>query len=136
MLLPITSYEQWNCWAAAGLVAPQPMMNQPAVDMMGNFLPEALLAQYPALRGIDWTNVSQGGPDEDAYSGRSSFDASSGGEYYEDISENEMGSYQDSAMSGMNNNMGMNQMGGMQPGQQNFGYGNQAGDYLSDFEGR
>ncbi|KAK4496549.1 hypothetical protein PRZ48_012529 [Zasmidium cellare] len=130
--------EQQQAQAAAGMVAPQPMMAQPAVDMMGNFLPEALLAQYPALRGIDWTNVPQGPPEEDAYSGRSSFDASSGGEYYEDISENEMGSYQDSAMGGMNNNMGMNNMGGgMHTGnQQNFGYGNQATDYMSDFEGR
>ena len=44
-------------------------------------LPQALLAQYPALANISWDNL---GPDEADVSGRSSFDASSGGEYYDD----------------------------------------------------
>jgi transcription factor CRZ1 len=87
-------------------------------------------------------SIPQGPPPEEEYSGRSSFDASSGGEYYEDVSENEM-SYQDPTM-GMNNmnamnNMGMNpqmNMGQAQGGAQYGVYGNQAGDYLSDFEGR
>lgn len=129
--------EQQQAQVAAGLVAPQPMMNQPQVDMMTSFLPASLLAQYPALANIDWNAMPQGPPpDEEAYSGRSSFDASSGGEFYEDVSENEMGGYQDSNMTGM----GMNQMGSGMPvgGQQNFpSYGGQqTGDYLSDFEGR
>ena len=128
---------------AAGMVAPQPMMPQP-VDMMGNFLPAALLQQYPALAGLDWNSIPQGPPPEEDYSGRSSFDASSGGEYYEDLSENEMGAYPDPSPQQMGMNQ-MNQMGmplGMpmqaQPGAQAYGQGNwnQAGDYLSDFEGR
>jgi hypothetical protein len=125
---------------AAGMVAPQPMMPQP-VDMMGNFLPAAILQQYPALAGLDWNSIPQGPPPEEDYSGRSSFEASSGGEYYEDLSESEMGGYPDpnQQMGGMNH-MGMHQGMPMQagPGAQAYGgvYGNQAGDYLSDFEGR
>ena len=119
------------------------MMPQP-VDMMGNFLPAALLQQYPALAGLDWNSIPQGPPPEEDYSGRSSFDASSGGEYYEDFSENEMGAYPDPSPQQMGMNQ-MNQMGmplGMpmqaQAGAQAYGHGNwnQAGDYLSDFEGR
>ncbi|KAL8693690.1 MAG: hypothetical protein Q9218_001547 [Villophora microphyllina] len=60
---------------------PQPMMN-------GGFaLPAALLAQYPALQGLQWDQLAGPGPgDEGDISGRSSFDASSGAEsgYYED----------------------------------------------------
>ncbi|KAL8953546.1 MAG: hypothetical protein Q9222_000604 [Ikaeria aurantiellina] len=60
---------------------PQPMMN-------GGFtLPAALLAQYPALQGLQWDQLSGPGPgDEGEISGRSSFDASSGHEsgYYDD----------------------------------------------------
>lgn len=134
--------EQQQAQLAAGLAAPQPMMVQPQMDMMNNLFPAALLAQYPALQNIDWNNVPQGPPpDEEAYSGRSSYDASSGGEFYEDVSENEMGNYSDSNMSGMNNMSmeGMNHMGMQAPtgNQQNFQYGgNQAGDFLGDFEGR
>ena len=118
------------------------MMGQPQqVDMMGGFLPAALLQQYPALAGIDWNTIPQGPPPEEDYSGRSSFEASSGGEYYDDMSENEMGNYQDPQMGGMNN-MGMpqNMSQGMgmqvQSGAPGYGYGNQVGDYVSDFEGR
>ncbi|KAF3052433.1 DNA-binding transcription factor [Didymella keratinophila] len=53
------------------------------------FLPAALLAQYPALATMDWNSMPLNGPDEaDEISGRSSFDASSGGEYYDDESDN------------------------------------------------
>jgi len=138
--------EQQQAQVAAGLVAPQPMLQQPQMDMMNNFLPAALLQQYPALANIDWSTVPQGAPMDEEYGGRSSFDASSGGEYYDDMSENEMGTYPDPSMAGMNNmsamnSMGMNQqqmgVGQVQPGAQGFGgYGNQTGDYLSDFEGR
>lgn len=131
---------------AAGLVAPQPVMAQPEISL-GSFLPQALLAQYPALAGLDWGSIPQGAPpDEEAYSGRSSFDASGSG--YEDYSENEQPHFgqpqQDQSMTGMNNmnpiNM-MGMMGGMQqqqhPQPQFSGFsGNAAGDYLSDFEGR
>ena len=136
--------EQQQAQVAAGLVAPQPVMGQPQMDMMGSFLPAALLQQYPALAGIDWNSVPQGPPPEEDYSGRSSFEASSGGEYYDDLSENEMG--YDSQMGGMNQmsmqQQNMDQGMGMQQAQagaQGYGgvYGNQtAGDYLSDFEGR
>lgn len=60
---------------------PQPMMN-------GGFaLPAALLAQYPALQGLQWDQLAGPGPgDEGEISGRSSFDASSGAEsgYFDD----------------------------------------------------
>ncbi|KAI9885407.1 MAG: asparagine-linked glycosylation protein [Watsoniomyces obsoletus] len=51
-------------------------------------LPQALLAQYPALANLPWDSLGPGtddptGPGE-VVSGRSSFDASSGGEYYDD----------------------------------------------------
>jgi hypothetical protein len=49
-------------------------------------LPAALLAQYPALAGIQWDQLPAGPPDdhEGDISGRSSFDASSGGELFDD----------------------------------------------------
>lgn len=48
-------------------------------------LPAALLAQYPALAGIQWDQLPPGAPEEvDDMSGRSSFDASSGGEMFDD----------------------------------------------------
>lgn len=135
--------EQQQAQVAAGLVAPQPMVNQPHVDMMNNFLPAALLQQYPALAGLDWGSIPQGPPpDEEVYSGRSSFDASSGGDVHDDLSENEMGPYplQDQNMSGMGGNMPMGQNFGMQQQnqqqQQARNFGNQAGDYMTGFEGR
>lgn len=133
--------EQQQAQVAAGLVAPQPIMGQPQMDMTGNFLPAVLLQQYPALAGIDWSTVPQGPPPDEDYSGRSSFDHSSGGEYYDDLSENEMGMDPDSQMSGMSHHMGMQQnmdpgMGMQaQAGAQGY-YGQSTGDYLSDFEGR
>jgi transcription factor CRZ1 len=49
-------------------------------------LPAALLAQYPALAGIQWDSLPPGPPEEveGDISGRSSFDASSGGELFEE----------------------------------------------------
>lgn len=131
--------EQQQAQVAAGLVAPPPMISQPQpVDLMGGFLPAALLQQYPALAGLDWNAMPQGPPpEEEAYSGRSSFDASSGGEYLDDLSENEMGTYPDQGMGGMN--MNLNQQGmnmGMSMPQQQQGFGNQAGDFMNGFEGR
>lgn len=49
----------------------------------GFTLPAALLAQYPALQGLQWDQLGAAGPGEEP-EGRGSFDASSGGEYYED----------------------------------------------------
>ncbi|PBP18513.1 C2H2 type zinc finger domain-containing protein [Diplocarpon rosae] len=58
------------------------------IDASGNYtLPAALLAQYPALAGLSWSDVGQGdaGLDDDP-SGRSSFDAS-GSEFYDEDNE-------------------------------------------------
>jgi hypothetical protein len=67
---------------------PQPITvdaNGFPMDASGNYtLPAALLAQYPALATLSWSELPQGdvGLDDDP-SGRSSFDAS-GSEYYEE----------------------------------------------------
>jgi hypothetical protein len=67
-----------------GMQAPPPQL----MDMSsGTFtLPQALLAQYPALQGLQWDQLGNGGPggDEGELSGRGDFDASSGGEYYDE----------------------------------------------------
>ncbi len=68
---------------------PQPMMigMDPTTGAGGFALPAALLAQYPALQNIDWSQISQV-PDDELSDvggmGRPSFDGSSGGEYYDD----------------------------------------------------
>ena len=133
--------EQQRAQIAAGLAAPPPMMSQPQpLDLMGGFLPAALLQQYPALAGLDWNALPQGPPpEEEAYSGRSSFDASSGGEYLDELSENEMSAYPppDQGMAGMGMGMGQQQNMGMGMGmQQQQNFPNQAGDYMNGFEGR
>ncbi|KAF1940173.1 hypothetical protein EJ02DRAFT_380236 [Clathrospora elynae] len=84
-------YQQMN----DGMFAPMPAQNfgmmpaQPGFEPFSQappqFLPAALLAQYPALAAIQWDQLPAGPPDDDGdISGRSSFDASSGGEYFED----------------------------------------------------
>lgn len=128
--------EQQQAQVAAGLVAPHPLMPQPQMDMI---FPTALLQQYPALATINWDSMAAGNPPpEEDYSGRSSFDASSGGEYYDDMSENEMGSYPDPTQMGMGmqNGMGMPVGAGAPQGYGVYGGGGGHGDYLSDFEGR
>lgn len=88
-----------------GMFAPMPAQNFPgmmsqqpgfdqfqqggAMQPQQQFLPAALLAQYPALAGIQWDQLPPGNPDEveGDISGRSSFDASSGGEYFDDESD-------------------------------------------------
>ncbi|KAK2823840.1 hypothetical protein FQN49_007567 [Arthroderma sp. PD_2] len=48
----------------------------------GSFtLPAALLAQYPALQGLQWDQIAPPADDNSDIGGRSSFDASSGGEF-------------------------------------------------------
>ena len=57
------------------------MPNMPGMDgqSSGNFvLPAALLAQYPALQNLQWDQIPAA---EEEIGGRSSFDASSGGEF-------------------------------------------------------
>ena len=68
----------------------------------GYTLPAALLAQYPALAGIQWDALPPGQPDEieGDVSGRSSFDASSGGEWFEDEDESFVGGQQQKGQNG------------------------------------
>lgn len=84
-----------------GLYAPMPAQNfgmmatQPGYDSFSQsmqqvpFLPAALLAQYPALAGLQWDQLPAGNPEEEVgdISGRSSFDASSGGECFDEESD-------------------------------------------------
>lgn len=65
----------------------------------GNFvLPAALLAQYPALQTLQWDQIPAATEDPSDVGGRSSFDASSGGEFGFDDDESAMSSV--SGMSG------------------------------------
>lgn len=74
-------------------------------------LPAALLAQYPALSTVQWDAMPATGEDPNDISGRSSFDASSGGEFgYEDEDSGLSGSY----VSGSGNMYEMGNQG--QPG--------------------
>ncbi|KAK3389494.1 hypothetical protein B0H63DRAFT_388841 [Podospora didyma] len=111
--------------AAQGMVMQQPgMMMAPGMDpntgaypmdASGNYaLPQALLAQYPALAQMNWSGDMGGGGSgmEDDISGRSSFDAS-------DYDEAEDGGY----VSGPGTGFGP---GGMQ---ENFGDMGYASDY-------
>ncbi|KAI9831450.1 MAG: hypothetical protein M1819_005049 [Sarea resinae] len=96
------------------------------IDSLGNnsgnyTLPAALLAQYPALAGLQWDAIDsapQPGDDGDL-SGRSSYDASSGGDYFDD----EVGD------GGYASNPGVS-------GQWGGSAGSAGGDWASDYEGR
>lgn len=85
------------------------------IDANGNYLPAALLAQYPALAQMNWSATDMGGGMDDDLSGRSSFDAS-------DYEEADDGGYVSGPGTGFGDG-GMNQ---------NFG---EMG-YASDFGGR
>ncbi|KAI9888797.1 MAG: DNA-binding transcription factor [Vezdaea aestivalis] len=83
------TWQEHQIMAQGGMQAPASM---PPADLgmfdPNNFvLPAALLAQYPALGGIQWDTLGQGDPGDGDISGRSSFDASSGGEYFDDEGE-------------------------------------------------
>ncbi|KAK3943263.1 putative transcriptional regulator [Diplogelasinospora grovesii] len=114
--------------AAQGMVMQAPGMMMPPgmdpntgaypMDASGNYaLPQALLAQYPALAQMNWGPDMAGGGSgmEDELSGRSSFDAS-------DYDENDDGGY----VSGPGTGFGP---GGMQEGFGEIGY-------ASDYGGR
>jgi hypothetical protein len=61
-----------------------PGMQMAQQPQMPYRLPQALLQQYPTLGGI-WDQLPANGPDEiDDINGRSSFDASSAGEFDDD----------------------------------------------------
>jgi hypothetical protein len=73
---------------------PQPMVI-PDMDgqQPGGFtFPAALLAQYPALQNLQWDQIASTGDDANDISGRSSFDASSGGEFTYDDDESGLNS--------------------------------------------
>ncbi|CAP61217.1 uncharacterized protein PODANS_3_1720 [Podospora anserina S mat+] len=122
---------QWNEQrmqqaAVQGMVMQAPGMMMPPgmdpnagaypMDPNGNYaLPQALLAQYPALAQMNWSDMGGGGGIEDDISGRSSYDASD----YDDEAD---GGY----VSGPGTGFGP---GGMQ---ENFG---EIG-YASDYGGR
>lgn len=67
-------------------------------------LPAALLAQYPALQTLQWDQIPATGDDPSDIGGRSSFDASSGGEFGFDEDESGI-----SSVSGMSGGYGDNQ---------------------------
>ncbi|CAG8879152.1 unnamed protein product [Penicillium nalgiovense] len=100
---------------------PQPLVmpNMPGMDgqSTGNFvLPAALLAQYPALQTLQWDQISAVGDDPGDIGGRSSFDASSGGEFGFDEDDSGMGGGYGSnqgSMYGVNNS---GQLLGVNPG--------------------
>ncbi len=95
-------------------------------------LPAALLAQYPALQGLQWDQLGAPGPgDEAELSGRGSFDAGSGGDYFDDDDGSGTGSgYVSAAGTGF---AGQGQGHGQGQGQ-GMGWG--SGDWASDYEGR
>lgn len=68
----------------------QPLMvgMDPHTGAGGFSLPAALLAQYPALQNIDWSQVPSNDDPGDLSDvggmGPTGFDGSSGGEYYDD----------------------------------------------------
>lgn len=97
----------------AGGMAPPPPMN----GNVQNYFPAALLAQYPQ---IPWEQLAQAG-DEGEISGRSSFDASSGGDYFDEAEES---GYVSGPGTSYANGHGWDQ-GGMDPR-----------DWASDYEGR
>lgn len=75
-------------------------------------LPAALLAQYPALQTLQWDQIPASADDPSDIGGRSSFDASSGGEFGFEDDESAM-----SSVSGMS--------GGYSPQENMYGVNNQ-----------
>ena len=97
------------------------MSGVPGMDSQssGNFvLPAALLAQYPALQTLQWDQIPAADDPSDI-GGRSSFDASSGGEFgFDDDEPGMSGGYgNSSAMYGVNNS---GQILGVNPGEPGY----------------
>lgn len=103
------------------MLNPQPQHLQPVTQPLmlpnqgiegqqsGNFvLPAALLAQYPALQTLQWDQIPAGNDDASDIGGRTSFDASSGGEFGFDDDESGMSV---SGMSGYASDHGNNLYG-------------------------
>lgn len=109
-----------------GMVAPAtPNM----LDGANGFtLPAALLLQYPALQTIQWDQLGQAGPGEDGEaSGRSSFDANSTGDAFDDDDGEYMGGAGGGGNSGRGGGGGFGGAGG---------WPLEAGEWHSDYEGR
>lgn len=106
-------------------------------------IPAALLQTYPELASFDWSGTNTTSmADEMDYSGRSSFDASSGGEW-DGSSENEMGSFGggEGGGGGGGGDGGQQMKGADGHGMDMGGVGingntGWSGHYLGDFEGR
>jgi hypothetical protein len=88
----IERQRQWNEQRMQNMHMQQPQIPVDAngfpIDSSGNYaLPAALIAQYPALATMNWSEMPQGeaGLDDDP-SGRSSFDAS-GSEYFDEADD-------------------------------------------------
>jgi transcription factor CRZ1 len=96
-------------------MGPVPPMNMSGIQQGQYALPQALLEQYPALATMNWE--AMGAVDEDV-SGRSSFDASSGGEWDDGVDE---GGYVSGPGTGFSTG---NQMGG-----------SMGNEWASDYEG-
>lgn len=104
---------------------PQPLVMQGLPGMDGqptsNFvLPAALLAQYPALQTLQWDQIPAADDPSDI-GGRSSFDASSGGEFGFDEEDSVISN--NSGMSGGYGNQGSMynpQMMGINPGEPGY----------------
>ncbi|KAA8644814.1 hypothetical protein EYZ11_009335 [Aspergillus tanneri] len=92
----------------------------------GFVLPAALLAQYPALQTLQWDQIAASTDDPSDIGGRSSFDASSGGEFGFEDDESAMSSV--SGMSGgyspQDNLYGVNNQGQMLGANPGDSYGN------------
>ncbi|PGG96599.1 hypothetical protein AJ79_09517 [Helicocarpus griseus UAMH5409] len=110
-----------------------PMEGQPS----GFTLPAALLAQYPALQNLQWDQLAPQTDDaSDIGGGRSSFDASSGGEFgFGDDDDSGLNSGYVSG-SGQNYSPGQpqDQMMGVPPGG-GTGWGQPGQEWTSDYDG-
>jgi len=111
--------QQQQLQSQQGFVAPPPIVQMPQLDPV---LPAALLQMYPEFANFNWgpiDSTNDQGMDDD-FNGRSSFDASSGGDW---LSDNDMSDYQV-------------QSGASQTNTSGAVAGWNSGEYLSDFEGR
>ena len=115
--------------AGTGMVAPGATPNM--LDGANGFtLPAALLLQYPALQTIQWDQLGQAGQGEDGeVSGRSSFDAGSQGDGFDDDDGEYVGGGGSGATAGNGGGGGVGFGGGA-------GWPLEAGEWPSDYEGR
>lgn len=101
-----------------------PMISQQPHTNGATGFPAALLLQYPALQALQWDQLGQPGPGDDAgeISGRRSFDLSSQSEFFDD-DENDYVSGNGSGRGGFTGGGG-------------GAWTNEPGEWVSDYEGR